>query len=196
MVIGILVVVVLLILYIISIYNNIVRLKEAVVNAQKQISVQLDRRGKVFDSLINTVKKYMDYEKSTLKEVIELRQKAIALNADSFNSAEAKAIEDKISQIIGSGALSSSFQMTMEAYPELKANENMMHLQEEIVSTENKLSYAKQGYNDAIEEYNATIASFPDNIVVAKFPKLKAVFEYWELSKERIEQEESKRVEF
>lgn len=190
------IVIVAIIFYVVSIYNNIISLKESVINAKTQISVQLDRRGKVFDSLISAVKKYMDYEKTTLKEVIELRTKAINLQGDAFSNAEKQALEEELSTAINSGAFSSKFQMTMEAYPDLKASTNMLQLQEEIVSTENKLSFSKQNFNDSIARYNETINSVPANFVVAKFPKLKEDFTYWELSKEKIVVEESRRVEF
>ena len=187
--------VVLTIVYLISLYNKIVAKKEQVKNSEKQISIQLDRRGKIFDNLINTVKKAMDYEKSALKEIIELRQKAVNLKSGG-NPKELKAIEEQMSKMISSGELSSSFNLTVEAYPELKANDNMLHFQEEIVNTENKLSYAKQSFNDSIEDYNATIQSFPENVIVGKYPKLKEEFEYWTLSEEKIEKSEEQRVEF
>jgi len=195
-VIGVLVVV---IGYAMSIYNNIIKLKEYVHNAKSQISVQLDRRGKIFDSLISTVTKAMDYEKTALKEVIELRQKAISLqsNGDAMNNAELKGIEDQMSKMMASGAFNSSFNMTMEAYPDLKANENMLQLQEEIVSTENKLSFAKQSLNDSITKYNLTTKSVPDVFVVNMFSSaLKEEFEMWVLSEEKIQQQEEKTVSF
>jgi len=182
-----------IVLYVIYTYNRIITLKQRVINSKKDISIQLDRRGKVFDSLINTVKKAMDYEKSTLKEIVELRQKAI--NLKGVDEKQQKEIEDQLSKIIASGQLSSSINMTMEAYPELKANDNMKQLQEEIVSTENKLSYAKQGYNAAVEEFNATVQSFPANIIVDKFD-LNEEFEYWDIPEEKIQQEEDRRVSF
>jgi LemA protein len=195
-VIGVLVVV---IGYAMSIYNNIIKLKEYVHNAKSQISVQLDRRGKIFDSLISTVTKAMDYEKTALKEVIELRQKAISLqsNGDAMNNAELKSIEDQMSKMMASGAFNSSFNMTMEAYPDLKANENMLQLQEEIVSTENKLSFAKQSLNDSITKYNLTTKSVPDVFVVNMFAgALKEEFEMWVLSEDKIQQQEEKTVSF
>ncbi|CAA6816167.1 MAG: LemA protein [uncultured Campylobacterales bacterium] len=192
----ILIVVGVLIFWIVSIYNKIIRLKENVVNAEKQISVQLDRRAKIFDSLINSVKKYMDYEKSAFKEVVELRQKAINLEGDAFNNEELKEVEESLSSMINSGEMSSKFSLTMEAYPDLKASTNMLQLQEEIVSTENKLSFAKQAYNDGIEQYNVTIESVPDTFVVKAFPKLKQDFKYWELSEEKVQANEERVVEF
>ena len=185
-----------LITFAVSLYNKIVGLKEGVKNAKTQISIQLDRRGKIFDSLISSVKKAMDYEKTTLKEVIELRTKSINLKGDAFSNEEKKNIEEQISSRISSGAFASKFQMTMEAYPDLKANENLLQLQEEIVSTENRLSFAKQGYNDSIEEYNSTIQSVPELFIVKMFSGLKEHFEYWRLSEEKVAQEEERRVKF
>jgi len=187
-----------ILMYAMGLYNNIVKLKELVNNAKSQISVQLDRRGKIFDSLISTVTKAMDYEKTALKEIIELRQKAITIKTDGGNidGSELKNIENQMSQMMASGAFNSSFNMTMEAYPDLKANENMLQLQEEIVSTENKLSYAKQSFNDSITRYSTTIQSVPDVFVVNMFPALKEDFELWELTEENITKQEEKTVSF
>lgn len=192
----VLIVIGVVVMWIVSIYNKIIRLKENVVNAEKQISVQLDRRAKIFDSLINSVKKYMDYEKSAFKEVVELRQKAVNLQGDAFSNEELKEVEDKLSNMISSGEMSSKFSLTMEAYPDLKASTNMLQLQEEIVSTENKLSYAKQAYNDGIEQYNVTVNSVPDTFVVKFFPKLLEEFKYWELNETQIKTQEDRVVEF
>jgi len=189
-----------IVLYGVSIFNKIINQKEEVRNGETQISIQLDRRGKIFDSLINTVKKVMDYEKNTLMEVIELREKAKTLkdfNQNETASKELKEVEDQISKIVTSGELTSSLNLTMEAYPELKANENMLQLQEEIVSTENKLSFAKQAYNDSIERYKATIQSVPDVFLVNMFEKqLKEDFEYWNISEEKVQEAEDRKVEF
>jgi len=189
-----------IVLYGVSIFNKIINQKEEVKNGETQISIQLDRRGKIFDSLINTVKKVMDYEKNTLMEVIELRAKAKTLkdfNKNKISSKELKEVEDQISKIVTSGELTSSLNLTMEAYPELKANENMLQLQEEIVSTENKLSFAKQAYNDSIERYKATIQSVPDVFLVNMFEKqLKEDFEYWNISEEKVLEQEDRKVEF
>lgn len=185
-----------IILYIISIYNKIISLIEETKNSKNQISIQLDRRGKVFDSLINTVKKYMDYEKTTLKDIISLRQKVVMLKNNNNSEEDIKEVENNISNLINSGEFANSFNLTMEAYPDLKANQNMIQLQEEIVSTENKLSYAKQSFNDSIERYYATKKSFPANIIVNMFSSLEQKFEYWQLDENTIKVEENKRVEF
>jgi LemA protein len=183
-VIIIIAVLVLLALWFISIYNKLVRQIEAVRNNKKQIDVQLDRRFKVFESLINVVKKYMDYEQTTLKEVIALRTHAQQAQIQG-DEASRVAAEEGISRI------ASNLNVVFEQYPNLKADQNAMQLQEKIVSTENKLSYAKQAYNDSIEKYNATKRSFPDSFVVAVLKnKLDLEFVYWGLAEERIKEQE------
>ncbi len=170
---------------IVMIYNRIIALIEAVRNNQKQIDIQLDRRFKVFESLINVVKKYMDYEQTTLKDVVALRNQAQQAHAHG-NEQGRIAAENKISDI------ASNLNLVFEQYPQLKANENCMQLQEEIVSTENKLAYAKQAYNDSIERYNATKKSFFTEMVVTAFhTKLSFDFPYWQLSEAKVAEQES-----
>lgn len=187
-------VVVVLIAWFILTYNKFVAMIESVKNSEKEISVQLDRRGKVFDSLISAVKKYMDHEQGVFAKVTELRSQAKQGNA--LKDGQAHQAEDELSKIISSGELTSSLNLTMEAYPELKANENMQQLQEEIVSTENKLTFAKKAFNNAIEAYNVKLKSIPDMLVPAIASSLKQDFEYWSLNEEEIEQAEGRRVEF
>jgi LemA protein len=166
-------------------YNKFIHQIEAIRNNQKLIDVQLDRRFKVFESLIEVVKKYMDYEKSTLKEVITLRTQAQqALQAG--NEKERIAAEEGISKI------ASSLNVIFENYPQLKANENALHLQEEIVNTENRLTYSKQAYNDSIENYNASKRSALEAIVVNLFKnKLDLTFNYWGLTEEQAKTKEA-----
>lgn len=176
--------------YFILTYNNLIGLIEATKNNQKQIDVQLDRRYKVFESLINTVKKSMDYEQSTLKDVVALRTKAETAKAQGDEKSRIAA-ENQISHI------ASNINVVFEQYPQLKANENAMQLQEEIVSTENKLAYAKQAFNDSVERYNATKKSFPANVVVGAFKtKLDFDFPYWQLNADQITQQENYKVQF
>jgi LemA protein len=168
----------------ISIYNKLIQYIEAVNNNNKQIDIQLDRRFKVFESLINVVKKYMDYEKTTLKDVVNLRNQAQASQKKGDLKAKMQA-EDKISKI------ASGINIVFENYPDLKANTNVMQLQEEIVNTENKLAYAKQAYNDSIERYNATKKSFFEAMIVSIFKsKLDKTFTYWQISEEQIKASE------
>src|SRR5687768_16224275 len=148
--------------FVILTYNRIIAQIETVKNNQKQIDIQLDRRFKVFESLINVVKKYMDYEQTTLKDVVALRNQAQQAHASGDEKTRIEA-ENKISTI------AAGINVVFEQYPDLKANQNAIQLQEEIVSTENKLAYAKQSYNDSIEMYNANKKSFPANLIVSAF---------------------------
>ncbi|MBY0377329.1 MAG: LemA family protein [Gammaproteobacteria bacterium] len=161
--------------FIIAIYNRLIRMIEAVNNNERQIDIQLDRRFKVFESLIEVVKKYMDYEKTTLKDVVALRNQAQTAKA-SGDEATRMAAENGISKI------ASGLNLVFEQYPDLKANQNALQLQEEIVSTENKLAYAKQAFNDSIERYNAEKKSFFQSMVVGlASSKLDKQFTYWNL---------------
>jgi LemA protein len=175
----------LVILFIISNYNRLIAMIEAIRNNQKQIDIQLDRRFKVFESLINVVRNYMDYEKSTLKDVVALRNQAQAAHAQGDEKTRIEA-ETKISQI------ASGINLVFEQYPDLKANQNAMQLQEEIVNTENKLAYAKQALNDSIEQYNAKKKSFLTSMVVNLFKdKLDFDFPYWQLDQKVVAEREA-----
>lgn len=168
----------------VTIYNKLIRLIEAVKNDKKQIDIQLDRRFKVFESLINVVKKYMDYEQTTLKDVVRLRGQAQQAQS-SGDEKSRMAAENGISKI------ASNLNLVFEQYPDLKADQNALQLQETIVSTENKLAFAKQAYNDGIERYNAYKKSFPPTIIVGMMSnKLNQNFEYWGLSDEEIQKQE------
>lgn len=171
--------------FIVLTYNRLIALIEAVRNNQKQIDIQLDRRFKVFESLISVVKKYMDYEQTTLKEVVALRNQAQQAKAGGDEQSRIAA-ENKISEI------ASKINLVFEQYPQLKANENCLQLQEEIVSTENKLAYAKQSFNDSIELYNATKKAFFTAMIVSAFKtKLNFDFQYWQLSEAKIAEQEN-----
>ncbi len=183
---GIIIVVVLLVIagYIVMTYNTLIAMIEATRNNQKQIDIQLDRRYKVFESLINVVKKYMDYEQTTLKDVVALRSQAQQAKAQGNEQGRIDA-ENQISKI------ASNINLVFEQYPDLKANQNVMQLQEEIVSTENKLAYAKQSFNDSIEHYNATKKSFFAALIVGLFrTKLDFDFPYWQLSQDKVAAQE------
>lgn len=171
--------------FVILTYNRLIAQIETIRNNQKQIDVQLDRRFKVFESLINVVKKYMDYEQTTLKDVVALRNQANQAQAQGDEKTRIAA-ENKISEI------ASHLNIVFENYPDLKANQNVMQLQEEIVSTENKLAYAKQSLNDSIELYNANKKSFPASVIVGAFHnKLDMDFPYWQLSDQKVAEQES-----
>ncbi len=177
--IWVLVAVVLVVTWVISIYNKLIGLIEAINNNKRQIDIQLDRRFKVFESLIEVVKKYMDYEQTTLKDVVALRNQAQA-SKESGDEASRMNAENGISKI------AAGINVVFEQYPDLKANQNVLQLQEEIVNTENKLAYAKQAYNDGIEQYYAMKKSFFQAMLVSFFAsQLDKTFEYWGLPEEQ-----------
>jgi LemA protein len=166
-------------------YNRLIAQIEAVKNNEKQIDIQLDRRFKVFESLISVVKKYMDYEQTTLKDVVALRNQANTAKANGDDKGRFAA-ENQISSI------ANGLNLVFEQYPDLKANQNCLQLQEEIVSTENKLAFAKQSYNDSIEIYNADKKSFPANVIVGAFKsKLDMDFTYWQLAAGKVAEQEN-----
>jgi LemA protein len=184
---GLIILVVLLLVggFIVMTYNTLISQIEATRNNEKQIDVQLDRRYKVFQSLIDVVKKYMDYEQTTLKDVVALRGQAQQAKASGDEKGRIDA-ENKISQI------ASNINLVFEQYPELKANQNAMQLQEEIVNTENKLAYSKQAFNDSVEHYNASKKSFFTSFIVSLFRgKLDFNFPYWQLSADKVVEQEN-----
>jgi len=185
-----LIVALVIIIWFISIYNRLIRMIEEVNNNKKQIDVQLDRRFKVYESLIETVKKYMDYEQTTLKDVVKLRSQA--QNAVKSGDEKARMLaEDKISKI------GSNINFLFEQYPDLKADKNALQLQEEIVNTENKLAYSKQAFNDSIEQYEAKRKSLFESFVVSLFSsKLLKNFNYWGISEDERKKQEEYKVKF
>lgn len=176
-----------IVIWFVAVYNKLIHMIEAVNNNKQQIDIQLDRRYKIYESLIEVVKKYMDYEKTTLKEVVALRNQAQQARAAGDQKARMQA-EDAISKI------GSNINFLFEQYPDLKANQNALQLQEEIVNTENKLAFSKQAFNDSIENYNAKRKSFFESIIVKLCSaKLYKDFIYWGIGEEkRKEQEEYK----
>lgn len=186
----VLVVAALLVIWVISVYNGLISLIETINNNKKQIDIQLDRRFKVFESLIEAVKKYMDYEQTTLKDVVALRNQAQTAKASGDEVAR-MAAENGISQI------ASGLNVVFEQYPDLKASQNVVQLQEEIVNTENKLAYSKQAYNDSLERYNAKKKSFFESMVVSFFASsLDKQFEYWGLPEGQVQAKEDYTVKF
>ena len=145
--------------WIIALYNGLVRLRNQVKNAWSQIDVQLKRRHDLIPNLVETVKGYMSYEQETLRQVIEARGKAMSAQG----VAEKSHAENQLT-----GALKSLFAVA-EAYPELKANQNVMRLQEELSSTENKIAFARQYYNDSVMRLNNQIEVFPSNMIAGQF---------------------------
>jgi LemA protein len=150
-----LVILVAIVLWIIGAYNKLISLKNQVVNAWKQIDVQLKRRHDLIPNLVNTVKGAMDFERSTLEAVIAARNKAVS----ATGVAQVAKAEGELSQALG------RFFALSENYPQLKATENVKQLQEELTSTENKIGFARQLYNDVATEFNTKQMQFPTNLV-------------------------------
>jgi LemA protein len=159
-----------IVLYGISMYNNLVSSRNRVGNAFSQIDVQLTRRYDLIPNLIETVKGYMAHERGTLEAVINARNAASAgLKIAATNPADPAAIQALgAAETALSGTLGRLFALA-EAYPDLKANQNMLELQEELTSTENKVAFARQAFNDAVLGYNNACQNFPGNLLAVNF---------------------------
>lgn len=156
--------------YIVRIFNTLVALKNRFQNAFSQIEVQLKRRYELIPNLVETAKAYMQHERETLEAVISARNEAAAgLKAASANPGSASALKKLAS---GEGMLQGALgrlNVAVEDYPELKASENMMQLSEELTSTENRVAFSRQAFNDAVTEYNSYRQSFPQNFFATSF---------------------------
>lgn len=165
-----LIAVVVFLVWVVGVYNNLVSYRNRFKNAFSQIDVQLKRRYDLIPNLVETVKGYMKHERETLEAVIAARNQAVIANAKAGNDpADAVAVQQLAA---AEGSLSASLGKLFalsEAYPELKANENMMQLTEELTSTENKIAFARQAYNDSVTQYNTATEQFPGNIFANMF---------------------------
>ena len=161
-----------LFLWVIGAYNRLIALKNQVVNGWKQIDVQLKRRHDLIPNLVETVKGAMNFEKSTLEAVISARNKAIGATGVK----ETAAAEGQLTQALG------RFFALSEAYPELKSNQNVIQLQEELTGTENKIGFSRQAYNDIATQYNTAQMQFPTNLVAGLAKAVPA--ELWEITDE------------
>ncbi|MFM9842275.1 MAG: LemA family protein [Dongiaceae bacterium] len=146
-------------LFVVVLYNRLVGIRNQVENAWKQIDVQLKRRHDLIPNLVEVVKDYMSFEQETLQQVIKARNSAI----QAATPAEAMAAEG-----ILSGALNRLLAV-VEAYPDLKANQNVARLMEELSGTENKIAFARQFYNDSVNSLNDSVQSFPSNFIAGMF---------------------------
>ncbi len=180
----ILVIIGILIGWVASMYNGLVTLRNRFKNAFSQIDVQLKRRYDLIPNLVETAKGYMKHERETLEAVIKARSTAISANE---RAARDPGDEASMKQLLAAeagltGALGKLFALS-ENYPDLKANENMMQLSEELTSTENKVAFARQAYNDSVMTYNTQIEVFPDNMIAGFFRFRNA--QLWEITEEK-----------
>jgi LemA protein len=155
----VLAIVVVAIIFVVGMYNSLIGLRNQVRNAWSQIDVQLKRRHDLIPNLVETAKGYMKHERETLDSVTQARAKAVGAGSVGEKSSAERDL---------SGALG-RFMLVVENYPDLKANQNFLALQEELTSTENKISFARQSYNDQVLFYNNKIQMFPSNIMANMF---------------------------
>ena len=159
-----------LLLWIVALYNGLVGSRNKYKNGFAQIDVQLKRRYDLIPNLVETAKGYMKHEAGTLEAVIAARNAAnTARSAVAANPADAQAVQGLNSAEAGLGHVMTKFMMLQEAYPDLKANANMMQLTEELTSTENRISFARQAYNDNVMDYNNRREMFPSSIIAGMF---------------------------
>jgi len=166
---------VLLIIFVIGIYNALIRLRNQVDNAWSQIDVQLKRRHDLIPNLVETAKGYMKHERGTFEAITKARSQAMGAKTVS----EASKAEGALGEAL------SKFMLVVENYPELKANQNFLSVQEELTGTENKISFARQSYNDQVLFFNNKIQMFPSNIIANMFSFTKRDFFEIEVEAER-----------
>jgi len=195
-VIGLLIAAVLAVLflfYLVSLYNGLVTLKNRFQNAFAQIDVQLKRRYDLIPNLVETAKGYMKHERETLDAVIKARNTAMSAGQKAAaNPGDPSAMQALSTAEVALAGSLNRFIGLAEAYPDLKANQNMLALQEELTSTENKISFARQAFNDAVTSYNIATESFPSNLI-AGFGNFQRA-SLWELAEP--EQREPVKVSF
>ncbi len=184
---------VILIFWAVAIYNRLVTLKNRFQNAFAQIEVQLKRRYDLIPNLVEVAKGYLKHERETLESVTQARNVAAsAASAAAANPSSAAAMQDLMGAEAALGGALSRLLVTVEAYPDLKANQNMMSLQEELASTENKVAFSRQAFNDAVMGYNTKRETFPTNLIAGMFNFAAAtLFEI-----ERAEEREAVKVSF
>jgi LemA protein len=169
------VVLVLLVLFVVGIYNALVRLRNQVDNAWSQIDVQLKRRHDLIPNLVETAKGYMKHERGTFEAITKARSQAM--------QAKTVAESSKAEGMLGEAL--SKFMLVVENYPDLKANQNFLAVQEELTGTENRIAFARQNYNDQVLSYNNKIQMFPSSIIAGMFAFGKRDFFEIEVAAER-----------
>jgi LemA protein len=162
--------------WVIAAYNGLIALKNQTFNAFKQIDVQLKRRHDLIPNLVNAVKGAMEFERETLEAVIQARNQAVKIQADASPAGGVKALAAAEAQL---GAALSRLNVVVEQYPQLKATANIGQLQEELASTENRVAFCRQMYNDTATQYNTKQQQFPTNLVAGLAKATPA--ELWEI---------------
>jgi LemA protein len=172
------IILVVVVLYGVGAYNGLINLKNQTLNAFKQIDVQLRRRHDLIPNLVNAVKGAMDFERQTLEAVIQARNQAVAAGANAGPDAmkSVAAAENQLSAAL------SRFNVVVEQYPQLKATANVAQLQEELTSTENRIGFSRQAYNDTATQYNTKQQQFPTNLFAGLAKATPA--ELWEITDE------------
>ena len=174
-IIVVLIVIGVVVLFVVSMYNSLIQLRNRVKNAWSQIDVQLKRRHDLIPNLLETVKGYMKHEREIMENITKYRSQAM----DASTVGQKAQAEGLLSGALG------QLRVQVENYPDLKANQNFLALQEELTSTENKISFARQSYNDQVLFYNNKIQMFPSNIIANIFKFIQEEFFQVEDEKER-----------
>ena len=164
-------------LWVMGIYNGLIRKRNAKDNNYSQIGIQLTRKYALIPNLVKLVKGYMKHERTTLEEVIQARNMAANANAAvSANPSDPEAMKQMVAAEGTLGGVMGRLFALSESYPDLKANQNMMQLTEELTSTENKVTFARQAFNDSVMGYNNALQVFPANMVAGMFGFTEAIF--------------------
>ena len=164
-------------LWVMGIYNGLIRKRNAKDNNYSQIGIQLTRKYDLIPNLVKLVKGYMKHERTTLEEVIQARNMAANANAAvSANPSDPAAMKQMVAAEGTLGGVMGRLFALSESYPDLKANQNMMQLTEELTSTENKVTFARQAFNDSVMGYNNALQVFPANMVAGMFGFTEAIF--------------------
>ncbi|MED5381464.1 MAG: LemA family protein [Verrucomicrobiota bacterium] len=164
-------------LWMMGVYNGLIRRRNAKDNNYSQIGIQLTRKYELIPNLVKLVKGYMKHERTTLEEVIQARNMAANANAAvSENPSNPEAMKQMVAAEGTLGGVMGRLFALSEAYPDLKANQNMMQLTEELTSTENKVTFARQAFNDSVMTYNNALQVFPANMVAGMFGFTEAIF--------------------